>query len=279
MSTTILSKTELAQIGTTASNGYPYIPDLKSWQEFRQFLVNKSKKRNNDHFDENLAAYTPGETLKLLDKKEIQDWFTSVKKFKVSNDYKAIILVPCAASKPWVDHKNVNKSKLYKAYNQIINEINSGDFPKVYFMTVSEPLGLVPQSKWKNFPKYDNPGLFKDDFLRTGLIKTDWDKTFLKSKHLLPFDDKAYLQCIEKLSGVIGHTLSKQNLPIISFVDAKEHTTHGHMLDMALEKFSDLQITRHHKKNKARSNPVDYIKETILNHLGLTKTTSKSLKI
>jgi len=268
---TTINEIEFQQLGTQKDNGFNYIPDLNSWLEFRKFLIAKSKKRNPDHFDEKLAAYTPGETLQLLNKQEIIDWFKLLKNFTIPEGYDAVVLVPCAASKPWFNHKNVNKSKLYKSYNKIIEEVNNGQFNKVYFLTISEPLGIVPQDLWNNFPKYDNPGLFKDDFLRTGLVKTDWDKTFLKSKHVLPFDDVAYEECINKLATVIESFLSQLQVPIISFVDAKEHTTHGHMLDVVGKINPDIKISRHMKKLEARTEPYDYMKDTISSELSISR--------
>lgn len=262
-----INEFELAQLGTVKDNGFPYLKSLNEWLEFRKILVAKSKKRNPDHFDENLAAYTPGETLKLLNHKEIVNWFKFLESFSIPDNTEAIVLVPCAASKPWFNHKNVNKSVLYKSYNQIINDVEQNKFNKVYFLTVSEPLGIVPQSNWHDFPKYDNPGLFKDDFLRTGLVKTDWEKTFVGSKHVLPFDDTAYNECIERLAKEIEKTLSKINVPIISFVDAKEHTTHGHMLDMVEKINPEITIQRHMKKELARTSPYEYMIRTISSHL------------
>lgn len=258
-----INQTEFEQLGKVKNNGFEYIKNLTDWLEFRKFLIAKSKKRNPDHFDENLAAYTPGETLNLLKHQEIQDWFKSLESIHIPHGIEAVVLVPCAASKPWFNHKNVNKSKLYQSYNQILNDINAGSFKKIYFLTISEPLGIVPQDRWHDFPKYDNPGLFKDDFLRTGLVKTDWEKTFLKQRYVLPFDNEAYEQCITILAQVIEKTLSKVSVPIISFVDAKEHTTHGHMLNMVQIFNPDIVISRHMKKEQARMAPYDYIKKTI----------------
>ena len=130
-----------------------------------------------------------------------------------------------------------------------MKDVKNKVFPNVYLMTVSEPLGLVPQEMWAKFPKYDNPGLFKDDFLRTGMVKTDWNDTVYGKRHLLSFDDEAYLKCIQKLADVIGIVLSQQNTPIISFVDAKTKTTHGHMLDLATENYG-LNIARYDKKSR-----------------------------
>lgn len=268
-----INEHEFQQLGTINENGVPYIEKIDDWLTFRNFLVEKSKKRNPDHFDEKLSAYTPGETLALLNNKEIIQWFEYLESITIPDDVEAIILVPCAASKPWFNHKNVNKSLLYKAYNKIIQDVDEGTFNKVYFLTISEPLGLVPQDRWSDFPKYDNPGLFKDDFLRTGLVKTDWEKTFLKSKHLLPFDNCAYEQCINKLARVIEKTLSKIQQPIFSFVDAKEHTTHGHMLDVVEQINPSIKIVRFFKKEKARTSPYEYIKNNINKQLDNTTLT------
>lgn len=258
-----INEIEYSQLGTIYKNGIPYFQSLDDWLKFRKFLVAKSIKRNPDHFDINLAAYTPGETLNLLSKKEIIQWFTYLDSIQIPDEAEAVILVPCAASKPWFNHKNVNKSLLYKAYNHIIEDVKQGEFKNIYFLTISEPLGIIPQDRWFDFPKYDNPGLFKDDFLRTGLVKTDWEKIWLKSKHLLPFDNEAYEQCIYKLSCIIERTLSKIKVPIISFVDAKEHTTHGHMLDTVEKINPDIIIKRFLKKGQARTSPYEYIKDNI----------------
>lgn len=273
-----INEIELNQLGTTKLDSYSYITDLNDWLKFRNFLVEKSAKRNSDYFDPDLAAYTPGETLELLNHKEVKKWFKYLENFSIPDNVEAVILVPCAASKPWFNHKNVNKSKLYKAYNQIITEIKNNEFPNIYFLTISEPLGIVPQDNWNNFPKYDNPGLFKDDFLRTGLVKTDWNKTFLKTKHLLPFDSIAYEKCIKKLAQVIEKSLSKINVPIISFVDSKEHTTHGDMLDKVQMINSSIKITRNMKKDKARTSPYDHLKEKIIEQLLPQNTTRKNYK-
>jgi hypothetical protein len=99
------------------------------------------------------------------------------------------------------------------------------------------------------------------------MVKSDWDNSWLKSKHLLPFDDGAYEECINKLATVIGKTLSKIQIPIISFVDAKEHTTHGHMLDVVEKNNPSIKISRYFKKEQARTLPYEYIKNTINSQL------------
>ncbi len=267
----IICETEFEQLGTLHKNGYPYIKNIDDWLHLRKILLDKSAKRNPDHFDESLAAYTPGETLCLLQNPVIQDWFKKIENFQIPQDIEAVILVPCAASKPWIHHKNVQKSLLYKAYNKIIDDVSKKNMPNVYFLTISEPLGIVPQDHWHDFPKYDNPGLFQDDFLRTGFVKTDWLKTPFQTKHMLPFDTFSYQACIEQLSTVIAKVLLPIDKPIISFVDAHEHTTHGHMLNMVQDK-NNIMIERHFKKGQARTSPYDFIKETIEKDLKIKKS-------
>lgn len=156
MPTIDLSAAETAQLGTER-NGIPFMPDRASWDRFRAVLLAKSAQRNPGFFDPDLAAYTPGETEALLQHPRIQAWFEGLQRFEVPADYEGIVLVPCAASKPWRHHANARKSKLYTAYNALIDGIDAGTLPRLYFMTVSEPCGIVPQDRWNDFPPYDNP--------------------------------------------------------------------------------------------------------------------------
>lgn len=256
MTTIELSADERSQLGTTRGD-LPYIPDAAAWEAFRAMLVKKSAQRNPGFFDPALSAYTPGETLALLEQPAIRDWLNGVRDLPVPEDCAGIVLVPCAASKPWRNHANTRKSKLYSAYNQLLDEMESGQRPRWFFITVSEPLGLVPQDRWNDFPPYDNPGLFRDDFLRTGLVKTDWARTFLKSRHRLPFDEAAFQACIQKLGSHIGSFLLKQGKPIVSFVDDDVPTTHGAMLDVA--EAMGARIRRFPKREQARVNPYPYL--------------------
>ena len=251
-----LSKAERDQLGQVKAD-IPYLPDGDAWQRFRAELVKKSAKRNPGFFDPMLAAYTPGETLGLLEEPRIKAWLDAVPDIQVPEDCVGVMFVPCAASKPWRNHANARKSKLYSAYNQLIDEMEAGTRPKWFFITVSEPCALVPQDKWNDFPPYDNPGLFKDDFLRTGLVKSDWSKTFLGSKHRLPFDQAAFDQCIRVLGTQIEAFLGKQSKPIVSFVDDEIPTTHGAMLDCATE--SGAVVYRFNKREQARVSPYDYL--------------------
>ena len=251
-----LSHPERNQLGQV-KGAIAYIPDLQAWQRFRSELVKKSARRNPGFFDPSLAAYTPGETLGLLEEPRIKAWLDTVPDIEVPADCVGVVLVPCAASKPWRNHANSRKSKLYSAYNQLIDEMEAGKRPKWFLVTVSEPCGLIPQDKWNDFPPYDNPGLFSDDFLRTGLVKSDWSKTFLGARHRLPFDQDAYEQCILRLGTQIGKFLSRVSHPVVSFVDDDAPTTHGAMLDVAMENGSI--VHRHNKREQARVSPYDYL--------------------
>lgn len=256
-----LSKTENEQLGTESPKSKFNFIDKDDWIKFRKLLVQKSKKRNPNYFDENLRAYTPGETLNLLKEKEINEWFFKMRKFKIPKKYKNIVLVSCARTKPWTENFS-KKSKLYSAYNKIIKDVKEGKIEPVYFVTISEPLGVVPQELWDNFPKYDNPGLFKDDVMRTGLMTKDWEKTFLGRKYKLPFDDKRYKQCINFLGKEINKFLENhKDRNIISFVEDKNmKTTHSDMIDIVDE--NNINIKRFYKRRKRRETPYDYMIDT-----------------
>lgn len=160
----------------------------------------------------------------------------------------------------------MRKSKLYMAYNRLMERMERGELPRLYFMTVSEPLGLVPQDQWHRFPAYDNPGLFRDDFLRTGMVKTAWSSTPWQHRHRLPFDEGAYQRCIDRLATTIAATLASTPLPIVSFVDSPGMvTTHGHMLDVLSVRHPDLanRLTRLPKRNVPRVDPTDDLANAI----------------
>ena len=57
-------------------------------------LVKKSAQRNPGFFDPALSAYTPGETLALLEQPAIRDWLNGVRDLPVPEDCAGIVLVP-----------------------------------------------------------------------------------------------------------------------------------------------------------------------------------------
>ncbi len=241
-----LSETELNQL-----HNEEYIPyDL--WPTFRNFLVKRSI-AGNKQLNPDFTAYTPGETLHLLNNSVISNWLSLIKNYKVPDNFNKIIFVPCAKTKPW---ENATRG-IYKDYNKLKN-----DNKNIFFVTISEPLAIVPQTFWSNFPQYDNPGLFKDSVLRSGgLFKSDFKKYFgLNKIYKIPFDTDAYNMCIDKLSNVIQIFIkNNRDKDMISFVeDFKGISTHSDMLTRA--GFTGKRLL---KRNVPRKGPYDYIKKSI----------------
>jgi hypothetical protein len=246
-----VSDKERAQMGTQKGK-YPYVSP-EEYSKLRPYLVGKSQKRNKE-LDPELTAYTPGETIDLLKHPKIQAWFKRMKTFKIPDQYGLVIFVGCAATKPW--GFSCVKGDFYPYYNQIRKEVQDGKMKPIYFVTLSEPLGVVPQDLWGDnpqdyFPQYDNPGLFKDTPLQTGMMTKDWEKSPLGSKREMPFDDEAYEKAIEELGHVIGEFINNnKNHQYISFVehaDSKKISSHSHMLDIA-QQVSGIDIPRNPKK-------------------------------
>lgn len=231
----------------------------------RDMLGKKSLNSNPLLKNLDMTAYTPGETLILLEHPTVLAWYKEIAGFKVPENYKTLILVPCAKTKPW-DAEHSKRSMLYKSYNRIIKMSLEGTIPPVYFATISEPLGIVPQARWGDFPQYDNPGLFKEDFMRTGLYNHQV-KAFLGERKMLPFDREAYIKSINILGGVIYNFLKNNysGRKVLAFVDGVggERTTHGDMLTTAL-KIMDIngllpKLERFPKRPGARQSPLEHI--------------------
>jgi hypothetical protein len=257
-----LSQTERAQLGSTRlkQNGqpsaHPY-PSKAQWPEVRQYLLERSK-QSNPNLDEKLTAYTPGETLKLLQHPTVKDWHKTAIG-PVGKEYDTIVFVPCAKSKPWTGPA-VKKSKLYSAYNQLRREKKN-----ICFVTISEPLGIVPMKDWANFPQYDNPGLFKDDAQRGGMTKVQWEASPFKKFYGLPFDEKAHQECINQLGAVVADFINNnKDKQIISVVDERQgpKSTHGQMLDVA-STMTDKKVSRHPKRIEARVSPLSYLRDLL----------------
>jgi hypothetical protein len=267
-----LSSTEKSQLGNRKilKNGslstFSY-PSANMWPKLREYLVQKSFKTNS-LLDTNLTAYTPGETWKLLQHPIIRKWHQEMSRFKVPAGTKAIVFVPCAKTKPWKGPA-ISKSKLYTAYNQLLKEEKD-----LYFVTISEPLGVVPHEYWDSFPQYDNPGLFRDDALRSGMMTEEWSFSPFKQKYIIPFDEKLRQKSIEYLGAIIGAFLTtNQNVRMLSFVDNVngDLSTHTQMLKRAKE-ITGLEIDTYFKKTISRKSPYEYMK-AIFNSSRLGKDT------
>jgi len=88
-----LSDVEKHQLG---SPGYISKED---WPRFRKFLVNRSL-ASNPGLDPKLTAYTPGETLHLLNNPIIKSWHQEIVSYKVPDKFSIVAFVPCAKTKP-----------------------------------------------------------------------------------------------------------------------------------------------------------------------------------
>ena len=248
-STSMLSDTEKLQLG---QDGYP---DRITWSQIRLFLEERSLV-SNPLLSKDMIAYTPAETLILMNREPIKNWLDNIKDLRVPDSAEVVIFVPCAKTKPWKDAPR----GIYKSYNKIINE-NSDN---IYFVTISEPLGIVPQNNWQNFPQYDNPGLFKDVVQRTGgLFTKDWTEHFGK-RYKLPWDQKAYDQAIDILADKIKTFVinnQKNGRQFISFVgDENSIGTHQDMINRSGIIPIENQFL---KRAEAREEPYAYIKEKL----------------
>jgi hypothetical protein len=240
-----LTPFEIDQLGTEN------FVSKENWPSLRKFLVKRSI-ASNPLTDPELTAYTPGETLNLLRNPIIKEYHSKVMNYKVPESYDTIIFVPCAKTKPW---EGACKG-IYKSYNKIKKEKGN-----VYFVTISEPLGIVPQDLWSSFPQYDNPGLFKDPVQRSGLMTKDWKRLFGTSSRLqTPFDESAYKECIKILGNVIKTFIfNNPDFKYLSFVEdfkGRAKGTHSEMLDAA--GFIDSSI-RFLKRENPREEPYSYI--------------------
>jgi hypothetical protein len=262
-----VSDKERAQMGTnkTTKKGkkgkYNYVSP-EEYEKLRPYLVSKSQARASKgkiddkpvELDPEMTGYTPGETLELIKHPKVQAWFKRMSKFKVPDKYGLVVFVACAASKPW--GMSCVKGDFYPYYNQIRADVQSGKIKPLYFVTISEPLGIVPEDLWGDnpqdyFPQYDNPGLSKDTPTQSGMTTKTWPNSPLGSKREMPFDDEAYEEAIQQLGEVVA-TFIKNNSDhqFISFVEhanSKSISSHSHMLDVA-ERISGINIPRNPKK-------------------------------
>jgi hypothetical protein len=224
-----LSDVERSQLGTAkgGKSAKNYMSE-DDWIVIRDFHL-RTRLKETPQTNPNLCAYTPGETLKLLNNPIITDWFSMVQKFKIPEGKDKVIFVSCAASKRWGE---TTKSKDYQCYNML-----RGQNSKIYWVTISEPLGIVPEDHWNDFPLYDNPGLFTSQ----GQVPTKfWLNQMGKQSSLAyPFDQKAFNECIGILGNVIKnfYDFNKKINPNLKFISAvetpSEKSTHSRMLDVS----------------------------------------------
>lgn len=252
-----LSDTEREQLGQSAEGSkYKYINE-EEWNILRPMLVDQKPSSSyveteDFKYDPELTAYTPGETLELLSNPKVLEWFDKIKNYKIPNEYKHIILVPCAASKPW-GASCPGSGKYYKAYHDIKKQLREED-KLAFWVTISEPLGIVPEDMWDSFPGYDVPGLFKNRSQQFGGIQSrDYAKLFGETR-IPPFDKKAYRESIRILGNVIGSFIMNNSQPDrkwISFVKGTKGkvTTHTDMLRDALSFLEEKGLSINHSSH------------------------------
>ena len=258
-----LNDVERAQLGTTrylkdGSESAASYPPARLWPRIRAHLLARSR-HANPLLDGELTAYTPGETLELLGHPTVRAWHRAAARFRVPDRYSAIVLVPCAKTKPW-EGAAASRSTLYSAYNAI-----RAERPDLYFVTISEPLGIVPMDRWADFPQYDNPGLFRDDALRSGMTSAEWAASPFGRRYALPFDEAARAQSIAVLGDVVAGFLEHHGgRRIIAFVDSLDgpESTHGEMLDHAIAR-SGVAVERHAKRGAPRVSPLPYLRDVL----------------
>lgn len=243
-----LSDVERSQLGKSKSGTSKrnYMSE-EDWIIIRDYHLRYALERNKGT-NPDLCAYTPGETLKLLNHPIIQNWFKDMESFKVPEGKEKVIFVSCAASKRWGD---TTESQDYKCYN-IIRKQNS----KVFWVTISEPLGIVPETHWDDFPLYDNPGLFKT----LGQVPTKfWLNQMGKTTSFAyPFDETAFNQCIQILGNVIKkfYEYNKSLNPNLKFISAvetpSEKSTHSAMLDSSGILQKEQRYSKPHAKESTK---------------------------
>lgn len=259
----LLSQNEQSQLGRRRARGHDRYPTASQWLRIRKMLVDQSLE-SNALLDVSLTAYTPGETLSLLKNPRIQEWLDRFSQFRVPEEYDVIALVPCAKTKPWA---NADRG-LYRSYNQLRKDVRHGLLPKVYFVTLSEPLGIVPEEFWDDFPQYDVPGLFASNARRTSLLTRQWQASPFKKVMVTPYDPKAYQDVIHILAEVIARFLKlNSDRVFLSFVeDHSEKSTHSDMLDEATVLAPGIlhPENRFWKRGQPRQAPYPYIRDILL---------------
>jgi hypothetical protein len=209
--------------------------------------------------DTDLIALTPGQMLAMIKGPKVQAWFDLILSYDIPEQYKYIIMVPCAASKPW-DEKNC-AGHYYPAYNKIKKKYKD----EAFWITITEPLGIVPETHWGSFPAYDAPGVFKNKMQQAGgVMHKDWLDMF-GEEYELPFDWKAREEVMNLLGEVIAKFINrnqKEGRRWISFIDGTgaKLTTHREMVDIA----------KTHLKNWLETN----YEKTMPGHLSRHKTES-----
>lgn len=275
-----LSDVERSQLGvqkrlqTGGLSPFRYVP-AEHWPTVRAHLLGMSRRAAarglpGVELAERMTAYTPGETLHLLREPEVSAWHQQMAATTLPAEdrhgraVENVIFVPCAKTKPW----DTARSGLYGAYNRVRARMAAGELPASHFVTISEPLGVVPEARWGDFPQYDNPGLFRNEMLRAGgLMTADWATvTPAGEKFIVPFDAAAYDAAVDTLAGVIARFVAANahlhgRVRWLSFVGNMQGdlSTHSDMLQRAAALTPFPELVAHDKKAETRIPPDEHI--------------------
>jgi len=267
--------------------------------KFTRRMFNERRRKHNDireKADEagglpiaelrpDMFAHTPAATLKLMEHPEVAGWHSYMREFLIPSDVDTVVCVPCAVSKnfSYLQTPNIPKGHIYYAYNEALKMFDKGaiskKYGKVYFITISEPLGVIPQDLWHDFPIYDNSGLFRDAAAQAGgMFNEHWLKLLKKyggngKVQSLPFHVPSYDKAIYGLGDVIAgfaktNRQKNPNLKFVSFVkDAGNHvSTHEDMLNKASEIYGGIIVppeAAFGKRDASRNTPLDIIKKEL----------------
>lgn len=260
----LLDSEELSQIESSTMS-------LDDWFVLR-YIMWKRSSENIQGLKETMTAYTPSETVHLIKSAPVQNWFKKMRDFKLPENVEKIVFVPCAKGKRW-DKQSIKRfsSSTYRLYHELIEQ-----YPEIYFITISEPLSVVPQDHWMDFPLYDNPGLFEKDIpLQTDLWTKDWktlEVDFKRNgKRFVPFGKKskdiAIKMLADQMVAVMKNIMQDREFEFISMVcdvNPKKKTTHSLILDQVVDKLG-ITCLRLPKNPKARDK--EEKKKMILTHL------------
>jgi len=265
---------------------------IRSYFNRRRSIYNKGRKVVEETHDISppeltfdMFAPTPAMTAALIKNEKVSNWHSDMSNFEIPDGHDTIAFVPCAAAKPWCDIQNpkMGKRLTYKSYNKMRKITDDGGVSKkygrVYYVTISEPLGVVPQDFWHDFPPYDNTGLFTDPVDQIGrIVKQDAIKLpeedgGIGQTFALPFDVAAYKESINALGNVIAsfvETNKKKNpdLKFVSFVSdlGPDKGSHEIMLDKASEIRGESVVSPNEnfkKRRVAREIPAEIMEEKL----------------
>jgi len=175
----------------------------QEYEHVRDVLLQETIRKRPDT-DPELTAYTPTETLDLMENNEtIGAYFEHLESYRIP-EVKTLVGIPCAAAKPWTRDVQDGRASQYGAVWEVKDDVKDA-----YFVTVSEPLGIVPEDHWDlqvdgiGSVFYDVPGLFSA-LPQFRCSREDFERKYGFEKKRVPFDRDDYKRCVE----ILGHEIA-----------------------------------------------------------------------